>query len=366
LKIKVLTSGTLATVQDLGRPEWRSSGVPLGGAADTLSHRLANFLVGNDDRAATIEIAGGGFSAQIRRAGCLAVCGAGGQFFIDKKEMGSGRLVFVPGGSELEIKADGEGNYAYLATLGGWDVPEVLGSRSTYLSADFGGLEGRGLRKGDVLASLQRGVIFEERKSDISDWVEMSPLLRRDDTSTLRSEIWVSKWFVNLTTFRKLSNFEDDATLRVLPGPEFHWWEKAQQQQFFNTPFFVSKQRDRMGVRLETTLSVSNLTTFEKLSNLGNLGETKTMLSTAVAPGTVQVPPDSQPIALLADAQTTGGYPRIAQVVAVDIRRLAQIPSGKTVRFQLIALEDAERLFFEQENLLRKIQLALRWNIGLK
>lgn len=326
MKIRVLIPGILTTVQDLGRPQWRSSGVPLGGSADTLSHRLANFLVANEGSAATLEIAGGGFSAKVEEAGSLAVCGAGGQFFIDKKEMGNGRLVFVPEGSELEIRANPDGNFTYLATPGGWDVQEVLGSRSTCLSAGFGGLEGRGLRKGDVLKAASAYSLGDFKPPG-------------EYTHPI-----ASRWFVNSPTFRKF-----DFVIRVLPGPEFHWWDETQQQQFFNTPFLISKQRDRMGVRLETA---SYDSTFAKVD---------TMLSTAACPGTVQVPPDSQPIALLADAQTTGGYPRIAQVIAVDIPRLAQIPSGKTVRFQQVTLEEAEKFFFEQENLLRKIQLALRF-----
>jgi len=322
LKIKVLTSGTLATVQDLGRLNWRSNGVPLGGAADTSSHRLANFLVKNDGSTATLEIAGGGFRAQVEEAGFFAVCGAGGQIFIDKKNVGNGRLVFAPEGSEIEIRATQEGNYAYLAVAGGWDVPQVLGSRSTCLSASFGGLEGRGLRKGDELRSICPADEADSKK------------------------IWSSKWFVSDPTFRKLATFGKlgSTAIRVLPGPEIHWWDAKEQEQFFTAPFVVSKQRDRMGVRLEANL------TFRKSG---------TMLSTAVAPGTVQVPPNGQPIALLADAQTTGGYPRIAQVIAVDIPRLAQIPSGQTVYFQKVSLEEAERLFFEQENFFKKLQLAV-------
>jgi antagonist of KipI len=265
----------------------------------------------------------------------LAVCGAGGQFFIDKTAIENGRLVFAPKGSELEIRTNPDGNFTYLATPGGWDAPAVLGSRSTCLSASFGGLEGRGLRKGDVLWA-----------ADSSDNLKSSDELRE-------GKVWISRWFVNSPTFRKLSTFgKFDNVIRTLPGPEFHWWDETQQQQFFKTPFLISKQRDRMGVRLEEPSTFRKLATFRKVD---------TMLSTAACPGTVQVPPDGQPIALLADAQTTGGYPRIAQVIATDIPRLAQMPTGNTIHFQQVTLEEAERLFFEQENLLRKIQLALRF-----
>lgn len=322
MTIHILSPGTLASVQDLGRPEWRASGVPLGGAADTLSHRLANFLVGNDAQAATLEIAGGNFRAAVTAGGWLAVGGAGGRFFVDKKEVGNGRLVCAPKGAEVNIRANEAGNYAYLATPGGWDVPEVLDSRSTCLSASFGGFEGRGLRKGDVLKA-----VYSSDDLKLPDELDSG-------------KIGVSKWFLNPP------NGGDSAAIRVLPGPEIQCWDAKEQEQFFDTPFIISAQRDRMGLRLETNPT---------------FGKSGTMLSTTVAPGAVQVPPDGQPIVLLADAQTTGGYPRIAQVVAVDIPRLAQMPIGKTVRFQQVDLDEAEQLFFEQENLLQKIQLALRF-----
>ena len=325
MKIKIITPGVLTTVQDLGRPVWRSDGVPLGGAVDTMRHRLANFLTGNGAGAASLEIAGGIFTAHIMQQGWFAVGGTGGQLLIGEKETCFGRLCFAPTGVVLEIRPEQVSNYIYLAVRGGWDVPEVLASRSTCLSAGFGGLEGRSLQKGDILQAAKAETAFElPDKSGSGD-------------------VWISQWFVGESFPKKQDN-----VIRVLPGPEFHWWNEEQRTQFFKTPFIVSSRRDRMGVRLEYPTSQAP-------------PEHDDMLSTAVSPGTVQVPPDGQPFILLADAQTTGGYPRIAQVTAVDIPRLAQIPTGQTVYFQMITLEEAEKLFTEQENLLQKIQLALRW-----
>ena len=327
-------------MQDLGRPDWRSDGVPLCGAADTTSHRFANFLVGNEAAAASLEIAGGSFAAQTEQAGWLAVGASGGQCFIDKKEMGCWRLFFVPKGVTLEIRPGPDSNYAYLAVPGGWDVPEVLGSKSTCLSAGFGGLDGRGLRKGDML------------KAAISQ-VEFDP-----PGEFQSGKVWASRWFVGDPLYQKLSTSgKPGIVIRVLSGPEMHWWSAVEQEYFFKTPFVVSARRDRMGVGLNVDSSASS---FRKLPTFGKL---ESLLSTAVSPGAVQVPPDGQPFVLLADAQTTGGYPRIAQVIAVDIPRLAQISMGQVVYFQKVTLEEAERLFFEQENMLRKIQLALRWRL---
>lgn len=326
--INILKSEILATVQDLGRPAWLSDGVPCGGAADVVSHRIANYLVGNEAGAATVEVSGGGFSALVKRSGWLACYGAGGAFFPDNIDIAGNRTFFVPEGAVLEIRSVPEGNYTYLATPGGWDVPEVLGSRSTCLAAGFGGLEGRALRKGDVLNS-----------PDSSDEPEAHGRYRS-------GKIIAGDWYVGDMQRRTAA---DARVVRILPGPENGWWSREDERRFFHTEFTVSKERDRMGVRLDgPPIPPAN---------------TSALLSTAVMPGTVQVPPGGLPIVLLADAQTTGGYPRIAQVIAVDIPRLAQMPAGQMIRFQKITLEEAEHLYFKRENLLRKIQLALEFKL---
>jgi len=326
LKINILKTGLLAAIQDSGRPARLSDGVPSGGAADAVSHRIANYMAGNGAGAATVEVSGGGFSALVMRSGWLACSGAGGALFLDNIEIAGNRAFFVPEGSVLEIRPAPEGNYAYLAASGGWNVPEVLGSRSTCLPAGFGGLEGRALRKGDVLNAAGSPDDLEP--------------------SGQYGKIGTGKWFVPGLLPRMAANAR---IIRVLPGPENGWWSEEDERRFFHTEFTVSAHRDRMGVRLDGP-------PFPPANQ-------SILLSTAVMPGTVQVPPGGQPIALLADAQTTGGYPRIAQVIAVDIPRLAQIPAGQVIRFHKVTLEEAERLYFEQENLLRKIQFALQFKL---
>lgn len=320
MKIKVLRAGLLATVQDLGRQVLRSSGIPVGGAVDSVSHRIANYLIKNEATASTIEIAGGSFLASVEAGGWLAVMGMGGRLFLNQKDIGNGRAVFAPQGSLLEIQSNPSRNFSYFAVPGGWDVPTVLGSQSTCLSAGFGGFGGRALQKGDVLCS------------------KVIPQKTETSSKVLASSQFVPAWFF----------MEYEKPIRVLAGPEIEWWNLEQQEAFFATTFSVSKQRDRMGVRLTPP------------SPFLRLSESRTLLSTAVDSGTIQMPPDGQPIVLLADAQTTGGYPRIGQVVSADISRLAQMPSGQTVRFQKISLEEAEHLLFQQENFLQKIRWAIR------
>lgn len=314
----------------MGRPFWRSNGIPSGGAADATSHRIANFLTANPATAATLEVAGGGLKAVIEKPGRLAHTGPGGILFLNKKEIPANRPVFAPEGAVLEIKPATGGHYSYLATPGGWDVPVVLGSRSTCFSAGFGGFQGRMLRRGDVLESLT--------PSD-----KPRPSVEHNFSTDIRTGAWYAGY--RLFPLPVLSGTQ----IRVLPGPEISCWNEASQTRFFDTAFTVTAGRDRMGVRLGGAPVAPSLKT--------------EMLSTAVMPGTIQVPPDGQPLVLMADAQTTGGYPRIACIIATDIPLFAQIPVGYTVHFQKITLEEAEQLLFEHENMLRKIQLALRFKL---
>ncbi len=319
-------------MQDLGRPNWRSSGVPAGGAADINSHRLANLLVANDETAATLEWAGGSWAATVEEGGWIAHCGAGGSMFANGKPIPSDRTVFVPALTVLEIRPAPNGCYSYLAVGGGWDVPLVLGSRSTCLAAHFGGLEGRALQKGDLLQNID--------KAAYPDFGSGMPLFIES-----RESLWISPWFLQLP--RPAANI-----LRVVPGPEWSHWTTKQQEQFFEMPFQVSGRRDRMGVRLQPSLP-------EKFKLLKSVS----MHSTAVAQGAIQVPPDGWPIVLLADAQTTGGYPRIGQLAVVDIPAMAQLPAGKEVHFQQITLEEAKQLFSGQERKMHLLQYALSTEI---
>ncbi|MEZ4967825.1 MAG: 5-oxoprolinase/urea amidolyase family protein [Saprospiraceae bacterium] len=319
MKIRIIHSNGLATVQDTGRPQWRAAGVPASGAADISSHRIANMLAGNSANAASLEYSGGRFSAVLLQGGRLAHAGAGGRLLLNGVEQPGQRTILAPAGALLEIRPRQGGNFSYLATSGGWNVPEVLGSRSTCLVAEFGGLEGRSLRSGDMLEAVMPA------EYDLSG-------------------VWTSPWRAGEEPAVK----NDETTIRVLPGPESDRWDADARHRFFETPFTVGRRRDRMGVRLEGhSVTAKNAA----------------MLSAAVLPGTIQVPPDGQPIVLMADAQTTGGYPRIAQVIAADLPLFAQIAPGGKVFFQETGIEEAEHLRLEQEKVMRKMQLALRFKM---
>lgn len=292
MEVTVKRGGMLTTVQDLGRCGHRAAGVPLGGAMDPLALRVANLLVGNAESAAALEFTLRGPELEFSAETIVAV--GGGDF----GAVPLWQPITVPAGGRLAFGAARTGCRGYLAIAGGFDVAPVLGSRGTYLHAAFGGHEGRALRAGDVLQApeLTRGV--------------------------------VGRWHIDE---RILPAYGAAPIVRVVRGAQAEEFGAA----FFGHAFSVSPKSDRMGVRL----------TGPALSRVG-AAET---VSATVVPGTVQVPPDGQPIILMADAQTIGGYPQAAHVIGVDLPLVAQLRPGDTVRFHEVTLAEAHELALARE-----------------
>jgi KipI family sensor histidine kinase inhibitor len=293
--IEVVKPGVLTTVQDLGRVGYRAAGVSVGGAADSFALRVANALVGNDDDAAGLEFTLVGPELRFERAAWVGI--TGGDFGVPR-----GRPLHMAAGETLRFGPAVSGCRGYLAVAGGVSVSQVLGSRATNLTAGFGGYKGRALRAGDRLACGEVNREFSGR------W-------RVDDrilTSTTPEEI----------------------EIRFLPGAQMHefpadWGARG---------FAVSTRSNRMGVRLSGPAVAR--------------GSARELLSAPVAPGTLQVPPDGQPIILLADAQTVGGYPQLGHVVSVDLSRVAQLRPGQRVRFRPVSLDEAHALSAARERAL--------------
>lgn len=303
MEMNVIRAGRLTTVQDLGRPGHRATGVAAGGAADGLALRVANLLVGNAENAAGLECTLTGpelvFSTD-------ALVAAGGASF---EGLPAWQPVWVRAGEPLVLGACRGGCRGYLAVAGGIETPVVLGSRGTDLRARFGGFEGRALRDGDRLSAGA-----PERTASLDHW--------RVDT-------------------RILPPYSASPVLRVVRGAQADEFDDA----WLRAEFRVTPQFDRMGLRLSGP----------KLARRDN----RELLSAAVAPGTVQVPPDGQPIVLLADAQTIGGYPRLAHVIAVDQPLAAQLQAGGTVRFREVTLTEAHRLALIREHTLAILREGL-------
>ncbi len=320
--VRVIRAGLCTTVQDLGRLDMREFGVPVAGAMDLLSHELTNRLVGNSATAATLEMTLTGDELEWPNGGLIAVTGAEMSPTIsvgDSSEISlpMNRPVVIPAGARIRFHAARRGCRCYLAVAGGFDVPVVMGSRSTYLRAHVGGLSGRCLQPGDVLpiGAVQNDSDFNLPPGQLLD----SP-----------------PWFVRPLNL-PLSSI---ATLRVLRGSHFSDLTPEAQSEFWKTPFQISHQSDRMGYRLSGT-------PLKTESECDRLSEGTTI-------GTLQLPPDGGPMLLMADSAPTGGYRRIAHVIAADLPNAAQLRPGQTVLFSETILSEAQQLAREQRDDLKR------------
>jgi antagonist of KipI len=314
----VQRGGFLTSVQDLGRTGFRQFGVSTSGALDSFALRVANLLVGNDEGAAGLEITFGGLQLRFEDDRIIAWCGGEFDVQIGPHALPAGHVAHLHRGDELKFARAQIGCRCWLAISGGIAVPVVLGSRSTDLRANFGGLEGRALRAGDQLSLGEFRRSLTAATAGISSWTAphdwVSPASRHPNLRFVRGVDW---------------NRFDDVTIQL----------------FTNHDFSVSPDSDRMGVRLDGP----------ELKR-----EDKTdLISEAVAAGTIQVPPSGKPILLLGDCQTIGGYPKIAHVITVDLGVAAQLRADDRVRFSEVSLEDAHRLLLERERDLERFRIGL-------
>jgi antagonist of KipI len=314
---RVLHAGLLTTIQDLGRRGHQREGIPAAGAMDPLALRVANLLVGNDEEAAALEITLAGPTLSFDTSTLVALAGADLSATVNGERAPPWRALRVPPRATLSFGQLVRGCRAYLAIGGGIDVPAVLGSRSTYLRAKFGGVSGRALRRDDVFAALAP-----------------SPLSRRIEAGIARagSRVVVAHWGAGPSLVPPYSTFP---SVSLLPGEHTPWLTTGSRQQLWSAEFRVGAQSDRMGYRLEGAVL--------------ELSEHREILSEAVTFGTVQLPPGGSPILLMADRQTTGGYPRIGEVATVDLPLVAQLKPGDRLRFRPISLEEAQRQYFARE-----------------
>lgn len=299
--IHVLTPGLLTTVQDLGRPGLGALGVPPGGAADAHALRLGNLLLGNDEGAAALEATLEGPALLFESAALVCLSGAPFATTLDGKAVEPWSAVEVPPGARLSFGRALAGARAYLCVRGGFDVPLVLGSRSTDVATGFGGFAGRALAAGDRLG--------------IGPPPPGPPRGRRVVAAAAR---WSGA--------RRL--------LRVTPGAQEAWFARGAVEAFFSSPFRVSASSSRTGVRLEGTAFAA---------------PSRSLVTEGVAAGAVQVPAGGLPIVLLVEHPSTGGYPKIANVIAADLSALAQLRPGEEVRFAQVSFEEARRLLLGRE-----------------
>lgn len=329
MTIQVLHPGALATIQDKGRFGYQQYGVIASGAMDSYSLRIGNWLVGNSANEGALEVTMFGTSLQFEKDGVIALTGADLSALINGKPAPTWRPLLIRKGSVLKFKAAKQGSRAYVAIAGGFDVPEVMGSKSTYLKAGIGGFHGRTLQKGD---QLPYGSKFTKLNEKVLHHLEQigAPV----------------KWSVR---FDDVLQFGKQQRIRVLSGTEFDRFDAPSIETFFNETYTLTKDSDRMGFRFNGAAL--------------SLKEPFELLSEGVTFGTVQVPSSGQPIILMADRQTTGGYPKIAQVITADLPTLAQMQPNATVQFEKITFEQAEQELLRHAQILTEIQLGIRLNL---
>jgi antagonist of KipI len=328
MALKMLRAGILTTVQDLGRWGYQRFGVPVSGVMDEVSHRLANWLVGNDETEASVEmtLVGPGFT--VTRDTLLAVCGGDFEPRVNAVAMPRARPVLVRAGSALEFGACRTGCRGYLALAGGLHLAPVMGSRSTYLRGGFGGFHGRALRRGDLL---------DTPALDPARFPSLREKLA-GGRARMAYPSWSATERVELLTRGPYS-------IRFVPGRHWPLFPEEARERFCASLYRIGAQSDRQGYRL-TGAAVASAHPIE-------------VISEGVAYGTIQVPPDGDPIVLMASRQTTGGYPRLGEVASVDLPLLAQLAPGATVRFGAISLEEAQSLLLAREREMARTREAI-------
>ncbi|WP_226667962.1 biotin-dependent carboxyltransferase family protein [Metabacillus litoralis] len=331
MTIEVLEPGLSTTVQDLGRYGFQEYGVVVSGVMDEYAAKIANALVGNNDDDPLLEITLIGPTLVFKSEAIISICGADLSAKIDGVDITLWRPVYIKPGSVLTFGRPIEGCRCYLAVAGGYDVPIVMNSSSTYSRGAIGGYHGRPLKKDDLLKINE----FSSENNKI--------LLRYlSELSCSKSGFTSVSWTVS-SQIKEI--YRRKSVIRFMKGPQYFDFTKKSLENFETIPFQVKTNSDRMGYRLQSTKLEYN--------------QKKDLLSEAVTKGTIQVPHDGQPIILMADCQTIGGYPKIGYVATVDLPILSQVIPGEKISFEEISLGDAQKLLINREKLVKQLKIGL-------
>jgi len=290
-KIRIIKAGLQTTVQDNGRWGFQQYGMPVAGAMDINSLHLANKLVNNDLNEACLEATIDGPTIEFEAETYISICGANMQAQINTTSVEMYKTLYVKQGDILSFKGLIRGCRVYIAFAGGIRVPKVMGSKSTYLRGKLGGFNGRELKSGDEI---------EIGTNNINE--------------------------IKVATNDEIPVFKDSFTARIIAGPEAEYFSLKGLETFLYAEYTLSQQCDRMGYRLAG----------EKIEHKSKVE----IISSGIAFGTIQVPSHGEPIIMMADRQTTGGYPRIACVISEDLPYLAQLKPGDKLRFKEVKLND--------------------------
>lgn len=300
---KVLKSGLQTTVQDLGRTGYQQYGISPSGAMDSYSMQMANLLVGNPLGEAVLEAAVLGPRLEALIDASIAICGGDLEPLVNSSKVPMWKSFVLKKGDILSLGTAKSGARAYISFAGGIDVPLVLGSKSTFINGRLGGFKGRALESGDIIYG--------------------NPFVRKN--RFLHSSL--------------IPEYAEEIEIRVILGPHSDKFSQIEKDRFLSSEFTITSQSNRMGFRLEGP----------KLATIGG----SDIISDAIPLGGIQVPSNGQPIILLSERQTTGGYARIATVISVDIPLLAQAMPGTKIRFKEITISEAQEQYLKQKKLFK-------------
>ena len=323
MSILIIKQGIADSIQDLGRYGSQHLGINPNGAMDAIAAQTANLLVGNDSNNTVIEIHFPSSVILFKEQSLIAVCGADFSPMINDIAIPINTPIIIEKNCVLQFKKPISGARTYLAVKGGFDLPKWLNSFSTNNKANAGGFEGRNLKKHDEIhfRSVQKyGAVLKQKDCEILSW------------------------HASLKNFYSASNF-----IRIIIGSEYDWLTDDAKKLWGSSSFTISNQRDRMGYRM-------------KGENL-LLKNDQQLISSGVTKGTVQLLPDGQVIILMADHQTTGGYPKMAHVISADIPKLSQMNPNEKIQFNIIQQQEAEDILFDQYQQILQLQNACNFSL---
>lgn len=307
--LNVIKPGVFSMIQDLGRTGYQAHGIIKSGAMDTVAYRLGNALLQQANKPALeMTLIGGEFL--FTKPTTIALTGGKMHAAVNGNVLKMNQAIALKANDRLTCGPITSGTRSYLCIAGGFSIEPILNSTSTYLKAGFGGFHGRALQTRDE--------------------IPYEPTMRRFKTTQIYTE-----------------NFYEPRPIRILKGTEWHHFTALAQQYFLHQPYTISLEADRMGYRLDGEVPLETTDSVQ-------------LLSEAVTFGTIQVPSTGQPILLMADHQTTGGYKKIAQVIAADLPRLAQLGPKHTITFELVTLPQAEQAFIKLEQQVRLLETLLK------
>ena len=327
MSLTVIEPGMLTSVQDQGRLGFRNLGFSTSGTMDTLAARVSNLMLDNPENAPVLEFTLTGPTLEFHKPAVICLGGGKAHATLDDQRIPANSAAIVNAGQILKIAGLRTGCRGYLAIKNGFQINKVLGSCSTYLRAEIGGHKGRGLKENDSL----RFTPWPSKTRPLKNRIQPDIAAGHEFTHYLEDPINIQP-------------------IRFIRGPQASWFSGKNREAFQCQKYTVRPDSDRMGYRLSG----------QKIDS----SHADSLITEGTTTGTIQIPPQGQPIILMSDCQPTGGYPKIGNIITVDLPRVAQLKPSDTLTFQEVSVEEAQQELIEQRTSLNRLAIAAKhyWN----